>query len=35
LKTNEHVIVNGFKMYVDPIDALELKSNKIFEKFVL
>jgi len=33
MKTNDHVMVNGFKMYVDPTDALELKSKKIFEKF--
>jgi FkbM family methyltransferase len=33
LETDDYITVNGFKMYVDPTDALELKSNKIFEKF--
>ena len=33
LITTDYVIVNGFKMYTDPTDALELRSNKIFEKF--
>lgn len=33
LITTDYVLVNGFKMYMDPTDALELRSNKIFEKF--
>lgn len=31
--TSDHVVVNGFKMYLDPTDALELRTNKVFEKF--
>jgi FkbM family methyltransferase len=30
---SEPIDVNGFKMYVDPTDALDLKKNQIFEKF--
>jgi len=33
LITTNYVMVNGFKMHIDPTDALELKSNKTFEKF--
>lgn len=31
--TNDYVLVNGFKMYLDPTDALELRTSKKFEKF--
>lgn len=31
--TSDYVIVNGFKMYLDPTDALELRKNKTFETF--
>lgn len=33
LITKDYLLVNGFKMYTDPTDSLELRSNKIFEKF--
>jgi len=31
--TSDFVLVNGFKMYLDPTDALDLRKNKTFEKF--
>ena len=31
--TGDYVLVDGSKMYLDPTDALELRTNKIFEKF--
>jgi FkbM family methyltransferase len=30
---SEPIEINGFKMYIDPTDALDLKKNLIFEKF--
>lgn len=33
MTANEYVQVNGFKIFLDPTDALELKKNKKFEKF--
>ena len=33
LITKGYLLVNGFKMYTDPTDSHELRSNKIFEKF--
>lgn len=31
--TSDYVLVNDFKMYLDPTDALGLRTNKTFEKF--